>query len=143
MRIQFDFTKKLRWFVLYILSLIICSCSYISSLTSFFNSDPQPRPSLQKYKEDTDLLVNICGKLQSELDAEKLHKVAVSMQQAKVVVCINFNNECDHYGAFLKSAVNASSDGVITPEERKELEIHFLALKASVKEGLYMLRSNP
>ncbi len=98
-------------------------------------------PTLEKYKEDTELMLNICSKFQLELDPNKLHKVAVSMQESRVISCANFNNECNIYGDFLNIAVEVSSDGIITHEERKKMELQLLNLKAAIKEGLFLLKT--
>lgn len=98
-------------------------------------SKPEVKPSLAKYQEDTNLMLNIANKFLYEPDPKKLHKVAVATQQTRVLGCSNIAGECDLYGKFLSKIIESSSDGNINPTERQELELILAQLKSSIKEG--------
>ncbi|MEY4617549.1 MAG: hypothetical protein RJB66_2509 [Pseudomonadota bacterium] len=98
-------------------------------------------PKIDKYKEDTFLMLNIIRKFVGETDANKLHKVAVATQQTRVIACADYNGECSYYGETLGAIIEASSDGVMTPLERKDLETRSEKLRLLIDEGLRKLKN--
>ncbi len=78
-------------------------------------------PSLEKFNEDSKLMLNISRKFANEKEAKKLNKAAVATQQARLITCVNVIGECDAYGEFISKVIKSSDDGKITSQERKEM----------------------
>lgn len=92
-------------------------------------------PDEKAYAEDTKLMINICNKFAEEPDAKALHKAVVSTQYARVINCLDYNNECNLYGKFLSLATRVSADDDISSAERIEMRTKLEELKAAISAG--------
>lgn len=99
------------------------------------SSEARYKPTEADYARDTKLMVNICERFAHEKDAKALHKAAVATAYARVVNCLDYNNECNLYGQFLTLTTNVSKDGSITSEERIQMRKHLDELKTAVSDG--------
>ena len=80
-------------------------------------------------------MLKISGKLASENNGQRLHKVAVATQTSRIINCMDFNGECNQYLAFLSAAVRHSQDGELTDLESSDLEERVVQLKSAIVEG--------
>ena len=81
----------------------------------------KPLPSKEKFSSDTQMMLKITKKFLNESDATKLQKAAVAVQQSRVVSCIDVSGECALYGKIISHVIKISSDGEISPQEKKSL----------------------
>ncbi len=100
----------------------------------------QPLPDFESYQKDGQLMINICQKFSTEKDIQKLHKAAVATQNARVISCTDFNDECSLYGRCLALVIKAASDGKISAEESSSIHRNLIELKNAHYEGVRKLR---
>ena len=113
---------------------------FMGTLGACDKVEKAPPPNLEKYKEDTTLMLKVVNKFVDEPDVNRLHKVAVATQQTRVLACADYNNECNLYGEIMTTIIGASSDGTISPQERQEMKKQLAKLKLAVDEGVRKLQ---
>lgn len=111
--------------------VFICGCTEAER--------PAP-PTIEKYQDDTSLMLKVVRKFIDEKDAKKLHEVAVATQQTRVLACVDYNGECNQYGELMTAIIGASADGMISPEEHQQMEREFRSLKKAIDEGMRRLQ---
>jgi hypothetical protein len=104
-------------------------------LAFFWMTSAKYVPDEKAYAEDTKLMINICNKFAEEPDAKALHKAVVATQYARVINCMDYNNECNLYGKFLSLATRVSADDDISSAERIEMRAKLDELKAAISAG--------
>lgn len=97
-------------------------------------------PSLEKYKEDTALMLNVSQKFKEERDIQTLRKVAVSIQQSRAMACRDFNKECQIFSDYMNLVIAASEDGIISPSEHREMFNEIERLRKAVRDGVNILQ---
>ena len=119
--------------------ILLCTSWLLPSCTS----EKKPPPlTEEEYSKSTQMMLDITGKFLNETDIKRLHSAAVATQQARVVSCSNFNDECSIYGKFVSLVIDSSKDSVISSAEKRTLFEKREALKEAIKAGKEKLRSD-
>lgn len=126
-------------FILNILFLFFLACTKAPSPEITNNEKLSAMKKYEEYKKDGLLMINICQKFANEQDIKKLHKAAVSTQEARVINCRDYNGECTQYLNFLKIAIEYSKDGILTLPEESDLKSRVQQLKNTIEEGKFKL----
>lgn len=98
-----------------------------------------PSISVDKYKEDSTLMINVANKFIRETDAKKLHEVVVATQISRAMECRDYNEECNIFRSIMVKLIDFTKDSSYLPEERLILEKELLNLKMAVREGTHKL----
>lgn len=115
--------------------------AFVCSLSACSEQSKKPKISKAEYQEQTQLMLNICTKFSMEQDAEKLYKVALSVQQARVITCVDVANECSIYGRFISTAIDIAKDGELSSSDHTLLRERLLELKKAIQSGREKLNS--
>lgn len=99
-----------------------------------------PPPPIEKYQEDTTLMLKILRKFASEHDINRLYTVAVATQQTRPIPCADYNGECSYFGETLAEIIRASSDGNMSASERMSLERRIEKLRVMIDDGTRKLK---
>ena len=117
-------------------SLLIC---VVYSLPAC-NQRKKPSISIEKFKEDSLLMLKITNKFANETDGKRLFKASVAVQQSRMLACTNVLKECDMYGKFVSKAIELSRDGTVSLIDRKIMLQMYQELRTEIndaKEVLY------
>lgn len=109
----------------------LCACTH----------DEPYIPSLEKYTEDTNLIINVCNKLSEEHDPVKLRKVILAMQASRTIICTEYNGECALYQEFEQIALNATENGGYEPGAQQKLKAKITELTQTVENGKLKLKA--
>lgn len=93
------------------------------------------KPTLNKYIEDTDLMINICRKFSEERDPAALRRVILAMQSARTITCTDYNGECKLFHEFESLALSLAAESTYNSGSQAKLKSKLSELISAVDEG--------
>lgn len=105
---------------------------YILFAISCTRSEPE-KIDASVYAKETQMMLSICSKFANEVDAGRLHQVAVATESAIIFKCAGYSDVCMAYGDCLSASIQSTKDKNLSSSERAQIYMKLQNLTKIIK----------